>query len=763
VRVTRLGPAGRALPYLLAFGVALVAILALVPRPQPDAVRVPVSHVVLAGAPGLRWDDVSPFETPNLWALAREGSVGALTVRSARTPTCPVDGWLTLGAGNYTRGPDEPVDGACPLEYPRIEPAGDGALLPPAERAALSAENDEIDNDTELGALSESARCTAAVGPGAALAAARPFGRIDRYQPSVDEGISDLLAGCALSFVDLGIVDGTGTARVVAARRADAALAAVLGARPARSLVVVAGLSDTDEVARLHVAVAHGPGFGPGWLTSPSTGRDGYLRLIDLAPTVLAALDRPAPVNLFAGAAATREPGRPASLTAAVDRLADADRLAGAQRRVSTTFFLVLTLAQLALFVAVIPLLRRRPGAPGARVRLDLWRRGRAVPAHTPSGSRPAAGAEPPRVRRRLLPGRLADWLYPRLPSRLGERVEWALLAAALAVPAAMATDVVPWWRAGRPGLTFSAIFAVVLIAATAVAGLATARHRALWPLGGVAGAVAVAIALDVLTGARLQLDGITGYSALAGARYAGIGTVGFGMFTGCVLLVAAALAQRAARPWRPVVVTAVGGLGAVIVGSPYFGADAAGAVGLTAGVCTAAAMSVGGWLSYRRLTWAVLAGFGLTTLFALLDLRRPAEQRSSVGRFWAHVDDGTAELVVRRGGESSIVTVADSPLTLLVLGVALYTGLVLLRDWGGLRRVYGLFPAVRGALAGTIVATLLVGVVEGVGLNVTGAALAVALPLVVLAVLRVRHQAADRTIPVVIDPPLPDKAEATT
>jgi hypothetical protein len=206
-----------------------------------------------------------------------------------------------------------------------------------------------------------------------------------------------------------------------------------------------------------------------------------------------------------------------------------------------------------------------------------------------------------------------------------------------------------------------------------------------------------------------------------------------------------------------------VGSLGAVIVGSPYFGADAAGAVGLTAGVCTAAAMSVGGWLSYRRLTWAVLAGLGLTTLFALLDLRRPAEQRSSVGRFWAHVDDGTAELVVHRGGESSIVTVVNSPLTLLVLGAALYTGLALLREWGGLRRVYGLYPAVRGALAGTIVATLLVGVVEGVGLNVAGAALAVAMPLAVLAVLRARHHAADRTIPVVIDSPLPDRAEATT
>jgi len=141
-----------------------------------------------------------------------------------------------------------------------------------------------------------------------------------------------------------------------------------------------------------------------------------------------------------------------------------------------------------------------------------------------------------------------------------------------------------------------------------------------------------------------------------------------------------------------------------------------------------------------------------------IIGVRRAPPERA---RFVAHLDDGTAAVVLQRAGESSIVTVANSPLTLLVIGAALYIGLVLLRDWGGLRRVHGLFPAVRGALAGTIVATLIVGVVEGVGLNVTGAALAVALPLIVLAVLRVRHHRTDRTIPVVIDPPLPDKAEA--
>ena len=36
--------------------------------------------------------------------------------------------------------------------------------------------------------------------------------------------------------------------------------------------------------------MAEGEGWDGGWLTSAGTGRDGYLQLIDLAPTVLSAL-----------------------------------------------------------------------------------------------------------------------------------------------------------------------------------------------------------------------------------------------------------------------------------------------------------------------------------------------------------------------------------------------------------------------------------------------------------------------------------------
>src|SRR5205814_6858688 len=110
------------------------------------------------------------------------------------------------------------------------------------------------------------------------------------------------------------------------------------------------------------------------------------------------------------------------------------------------------------------------------------------------------------------------------------------------------------------------------------------------------------------------QLNGVAGYSALAGGRYAGLGTVGLGVFVAGILLAAGCLALQVRRPWRPVVMAVVGGVGVVLVGSPYLGADAGGAVALTAGVCVAAAMSTGGWLTFARLAWAVLAGLAVTT-----------------------------------------------------------------------------------------------------------------------------------------------------
>jgi hypothetical protein len=687
-------------PALLALLVGVAGLLALIPRPAVDPAAPSADYVIIAGAAGLRWDDVNPDDTPTMWQLAQHGAIGALSVRSARRVTCAGDGWLTLGAGNYAVFTDGPVTSQCPPLSVDMSADKTGASLP--GQAAVVARNRNLHWGAQPGALAEGVRCTTAIGPGAAIAASRPYGRVDRYSDTIDEG---LLSACALTLVDLGQIAGDdAAARAGDARRADAALATIMAARPERAVVFLAGLSDLDATSRLHVAIAQGPGYTGGWLTSPSTSRPGYVQVVDLAPTALAALDRPVPGKLFAGGAASMSGGRPADMTTAVERLADADREASIQHRVGSNFFLVLVIAELLLFVAVVPLLQRarRPAGPLT---------------HRP------------------------------VPRAIVRAAEVLLIAASLAVPAALVADLLPWWRWAAPGLGFGGVTLAVLGVATFTIAFAAARSRAIAPLGGVATIGALAVAVDVLTGSRLQLNGVAGYSAVVGGRYAGVGVIGLGLLITGSLLGGAALAQRFERRWRPFVMAVVGAVGMVVIGSPYLGADASGAVALTAGVCVAAAMAVGGWLTIARLVWAAGAALAVTAGFAVLDLFRPEEQRSSVGRLLVRTQDGTAGFIARRIGEANVVTTVTSPLTVLVLGSLVYVTFVLLRDWGGLRRLLGVFPPVRGALAGLVVAGLLAGVVEGVSLNVLGAALASALPLAVLACLRVLDHADDRSL----------------
>ena len=70
----------------------------------------------------------------------------------------------------------------------------------------------------------------------------------------------------------------------------------------------------------------------------------------------------------------------------------------------------------------------------------------------------------------------------------------------------------------------------------------------------------------------------------------------------------------------------------------------------------------------------------------------------------------------------------------------------MLLRPWGGLKRLFGIYPAIRAAAVGMIVATVIAGVLGGAALNVAAAAAATALPLLTLGAMRVLEHAADRT-----------------
>jgi hypothetical protein len=347
------------------------------------------------------------------------------------------------------------------------------------------------------------------------------------------------------------------------------------------------------------------------------------------------------------------------------------------------------------------------------------------------------------RARRHSRPGR------PSLPPRrVVVACELALVAAALAIPAGLLADASPWWRGSHPAWVFGLVTFGLIAAGTAAVRLSPRYHLTLWPIGAAAACGAVVVGVDLLTGARLQLNGVAGYSAATGAQYAGVGGVGLGVFTAGLLVLSGCVAQLVRKTWRPVVVVLIGGVGVIMVGSPYLGADPVGAIAVTAGVCVSAAISTGGWLTLQRFAWAALAGLAVTIGFAAVDLRRPALEQGSLGRFLTDLGHGTAGPAMSRAAAANGETLLQSPLTLLALVGLLMLAFCQFSPWGGLNRVFGLHPALRAAGAGIAVATLIAGVLGGSALTVAGAAAAAAVPTAVLTALRVLLHAADRTRP---------------
>ena len=121
--------------------------------------------------------------------------------------------------------------------------------------------------------------CIQAVGPGAALGAARANGIVDRYQPYDDSTLAAALASCPATLIDVGPVrdpadvnpqDGLRptTPRATQVAAVDARVAEVLKAAPSGTDVVLASLSDAGVTERLRLVAVTGPRFGAGTLAS---------------------------------------------------------------------------------------------------------------------------------------------------------------------------------------------------------------------------------------------------------------------------------------------------------------------------------------------------------------------------------------------------------------------------------------------------------------------------------------------------------------
>jgi hypothetical protein len=729
---------------------SLVAVGGPVAAADGDADPYAADRVVIVGVPGLTWTDVAADRTPQLAELADRGAVGSLTVRAARSITCLLDGWATLGAGNRARYPgiEEPLPGV-PIPVPEENGTGEGppddaapdpdgpgslcdlqqliadvALSEPGPTVARIAEDEGTRRfGAEPGALGTAVGCATAVGRPAALAVAADGVELtaDQRLPGSVGGTERLLRTCPLTLVsvddlldtaDLGpeATEPPLTSETVRDDRA-AALADVDEAigridraaegLPGDTLIMVAGISEVDDQRpRLHTVVAVGPGFDAGtWLTSASTGREPYVQLIDLAPTALRALGRDVPASM--NGQPMRATGERPDLAQTVDRLDELNVAARAHYKSTGILFWGLVAGVTAVVALGILLLGTRAG------------RGRGG-----------------RRSRRLL--------------RLGA------VAVAAAPVATYLAGLVPWEAAGSPRLVLLAavLGADVLVVLLAVAG--PWRRRRLGPPLVVLAVTAATLVLDVLTGSNLELNGLLGYDAIVAGRFVGYGNLTFGLLSVSVLLLTAALATVVGRRVTPerrrtAVAATVGVAGLVtiaVIGAPSLGRDFGGVLASLPGFAL-----LGMLLTRTRVTVVrIVAILGAAVLavgtVAVLDWLRPPEDRTHLGRFVAQLLSGEAATVVLRKAQANVDIVLGSPLV-WTLPAALVAAVWLLRP-GGLLRGSGatdLLPgglsaegtaALRAGLLAVGVSLLLGAAVNDSGIAVPATAAALLVPLLV-------------------------------
>src|SRR5690606_8453517 len=202
--------------------------------------------------------------------------------------------------------------------------------------------------------------------------------------------------------------------------------------------------------------------------------------------------------------------------------------------------------------------------------------------------------------------------------------------------------------------------FPVALLASAVVlAALATRLGR--WHL--LAPPVAlillgwVVLVGDVLTGGWLQIRSVFGYSPIVAGRFAGYGNLAYAMLASSAVVVATAIwalprlrgphgvpvPRTSRRGWPRWSAAALLLVTLVVNGMPKWGSDVGGVLSSVPAFAVVVLLLAG-----FRVGWRSAVGIGVATgavlaVFAAIDLSRPEEDRTHLGRFVEQTLDGGA------------------------------------------------------------------------------------------------------------------------
>jgi hypothetical protein len=675
-----------------------VVLLGLVQAPATASPGQPAAEKILVfSLPRVTWADFAEADLPHLTGLLSHSMVAQLSPRTAGPRTTAADGYATIGAGNRADGAGTELVGGYALDRDeRIDrrsayQAYQARVGKPARgqvvhlgMAEVVRQNEQYRYGAEPGALGSALRSagrrTAVIANAdahgvrdrsAALAVMDRDGLVDAGRVSSDlngvdptgpYGFALDPAAVAEAFdaawrtSDVTLVEASDLERVDAFKEhalpeawqelrrtaledADALLGELLSRVDlSTDLVLVVTPAVPRKGEELGLFAMAGPDVRPGVAVSGTTRRDGYLTLPDIAPTILERFGIPAPLSMT-GTPIRLGEARPVD-RAMIDDYVRVNQLSVFRDRatgpVTVVFIVLQVLAYLLAALALI--LRARFGA--------RWRR-------TARG----------------------------------------LLLTVLAIPpVAFLSGLTPYDRIGPVGYV-----AALLLGAAGVAGGAAwlggrSRPRLapiVPPLLVVALTWATMIVDVLLYDGRLQMNTVFGYSPIVAGRFAGYGNFAFSLVAICAIVMVtgawaiAVLARREQtdpqtgsqpglqtgsqpglqtgsqtlpesggrrwRAWGLALVAAVLAFTVVVDGYPAYGSDVGGVLAAVPAFAVVLLVLAGVRLTWRRLLLVGLLTVVTLAAFALVDVSRPPEARTHLGRLVTSDTDGLVMIIQRK------------------------------------------------------------------------------------------------------------------
>jgi hypothetical protein len=286
-------------------------------------------------------------------------------------------------------------------------------------------------------------------------------------------------------------------------------------------------------------------------------------------------------------------------------------------------------------------------------------------------------------------------------------------------VPAVYLARLVPLHESGAATYyLFIAGVAVVLAALYEIAGAGEATRPTAIGLTVMVGL----LALDLVTGARLQLSTAFGYTPSIGVRFAGVGNVAYAFLGAGTIFLAGLLAHRIGGRRGAWVATGLMFAMLVVDAAPMFGGDVGGALSLTVAYLVTALLLFGSRIRWRTVLWLALAALAVAAVAALVDLARPARDRTHLGRLLTNARErGYSEItdvILRKLSRNFDTWTTSAWRSMLVIGV-LFAAYLFWRTRPRVRALVGRVPELRAALVGFTVLTVI-----GYALNDSGVAI---------------------------------------